>query len=91
MAPNSMHCGRLSRIGRGSDEPRSGRGLAQSFRGSVALSRGYRRDKAERKMTVRPDNGRCKRATGRTVQFNIVMKPNLKAAVSKAAHKTAYP
>jgi hypothetical protein len=65
--------------------------LLQAF-GEVAPAReAARRAKAERKMTVRPEDGRRKRATGRTVQFNVMMKPNVKAAISKAAHKAGVP
>jgi predicted HicB family RNase H-like nuclease len=50
-----------------------------------------RRGKAERKMTVKPEDGRRKRATGRTAQFNVMMKPEVKAAISKAAHRAGKP
>lgn len=50
-----------------------------------------RRGKAERKMTVKPEDGRRKRATGRTAQFNVMMKPDVKAAISKAAHRAGIP
>jgi predicted HicB family RNase H-like nuclease len=46
-----------------------------------------RRGKAERKMTVKPEDGRRKRATGRTVQFNVMMKPDLKKRIATAAHR----
>jgi hypothetical protein len=65
--------------------------LLEAFGEALPSREADRRGKAERRMTVRPDDGRCKCATGRTVQFNIVMKPNFKAAVSKAAHKTGVP
>src|SRR5262245_4510146 len=36
---------------------------------------------------VRPDDGRRLKATGRTAQFNVNMKPAVKAAIIKAARK----
>ena len=65
--------------------------LFEAFGPADPAREAARRGKAERKMTVRPDDGRRKRATGRTVQFNIMMKPDVKAAISKAAHKAGVP
>jgi predicted HicB family RNase H-like nuclease len=45
------------------------------------------RDKMEKKMRIRPDDGRRARATGRTKQFNCKMKPDLHKAIVNAAHK----
>jgi hypothetical protein len=65
--------------------------LLEAF-GEAAPSReANRRGKAERKMTVRPDDWRRKRATRRTVQFNVMMRPHVKEAISKAAHKAGVP
>jgi putative cardiolipin synthase len=50
-----------------------------------------RRGKAERKMAVRPEDGRRKRATGRTVQFNVMMRPDIKEKIAKAAHRAGMP
>lgn len=65
--------------------------LAEAFGEAAPAREAVRRGKAERKMTVRPDDGRRKRATGRTVQFNVMMKPDVKAAISKAAHQAGKP
>lgn len=46
-----------------------------------------RRGKGERKMAVKPEDGRRKRATGRTTQFNVMMKPSVKEKIAKAAHR----
>ena len=51
----------------------------------------WRRSKAERRMMVRADDGRRKRATGRNVQFNVKMKRDVKEAIAKAAHKAGVP
>jgi hypothetical protein len=50
-----------------------------------------RRGRAERKMAVRADDGRTKKATGRTQQFNVMVKPPLKAEIAKAAHRAGHP
>jgi hypothetical protein len=65
--------------------------LARAYGGAEPVREATRRGKAERKMVVRPDDGRRKRATGRTVQFNVMMKPNVKASIAKAAHKAGVP
>jgi len=65
--------------------------LARAYGDVEPVREATRRGKAERKMAVRPDDGRRKRATGRTVQFNVMMKPNVKAAIAKAAHKAGVP
>ena len=65
--------------------------LADVFGPAEPAREGVRRTKAESKSRVRPDDGRRKRATGRTVQFNIMMKPDVKEAIAKAAHKAGLP
>jgi len=65
--------------------------LLAAFGEAAPAREAARRGKAERKMAVRPDDGRRKRATGRTVQFNVMMKPSVKAAIGKAAHKAGVP
>lgn len=65
--------------------------LLLAFGEAAPVREATRRDKAEGKMRVGPDDGRRKRATGRTVQFNVMMKPSIKAAIGKAAHKAGVP
>lgn len=65
--------------------------LFEAFGPADPAREAARRSRAESKMKVRPDDGRRKRATGRTVQFNVMMKPELKTAISKAAHKAGKP
>ena len=59
--------------------------------GDVGAQEAQRRGKAERKMTVRADDGRRKKATGRSVQFNVRMKRDIREAIFKAAHKAGVP
>jgi predicted HicB family RNase H-like nuclease len=65
--------------------------LLEVFGPAEPAREAVRRGKAEGKMAVRPDDGRRKRATGRTVQFNVMMKPNVKEAIAKAAHRAGKP
>lgn len=43
------------------------------------------RRERERRHALRPDDGRRKRATGRTSQFNVKMKPDLKRRIVEAS------
>src|SRR5262245_9651 len=45
----------------------------------------------EKRNALSPDDGRRKRATGRTAQFNVKMKPDLKRQIVQASrdHNTA--
>jgi hypothetical protein len=61
--------------------------LMAAYRTDAPIKEATRRGKKEREMRVRPDDGRRLRATGRTVQFNVGMKPEVKAAIFKAAHR----
>lgn len=49
------------------------------------------RRERERQHALRPDDGRRARATGRTAQFNVKMKPELKQRIIEAsrAHNSA--
>lgn len=53
--------------------------LAAAFRAPevVALGDVGKRRKREKRMALSPDDGRRKRATGRTKQFNCKMRPDL--------------
>lgn len=42
----------------------------------------------EKRHALRPDDGRRKRATGRTAQFNTKMKPDLRDRVAQASRMT---
>jgi hypothetical protein len=39
----------------------------------------------EKRMRLSPDDGRRKRRTGRTAQFNVKMRPDLKAQIVRAS------
>jgi hypothetical protein len=65
--------------------------LLEIFGPAEPAREAMRRAKGENMMKVRPDDGRRKRATGRTTQFNVMMKPNVKEAIAKAAHKAGVP
>ena len=51
----------------------------------VALVDKEKRRKREKKMALSPDDGRRKRATGRTKQFNCKMKPDLHRRIVQAS------
>jgi hypothetical protein len=53
----------------------------------VELAKPAKRKAAEKRMALRPDDGRRKRATGRTVQFNVNMRPEIKEQIIKAARQ----
>jgi hypothetical protein len=65
--------------------------LMAAYRDDAPIKEAKRRGKKEREMRVRPDDGRRLRATGRTAQFNVGMKPDVKAAIMRAAHKAGIP
>jgi predicted HicB family RNase H-like nuclease len=46
-----------------------------------------KRRKREKRMALSPDDGRRKRATGRTKQFNCKMKPDLHKRIVQASRK----
>jgi hypothetical protein len=55
------------------------------------LAEAKRRDRAEKRMGANPQDGRRLRATGRTAQFNVNMKPDVKAAIAHAARRAGVP
>jgi predicted HicB family RNase H-like nuclease len=65
--------------------------LMAAYRDDAPIKEAKRRGKKEREMRVRPTDGRRLRATGRTAQFNVNMKPEVKAAIVRAAHKGGIP
>jgi predicted HicB family RNase H-like nuclease len=65
--------------------------LMAAFRDDAPIKEAKRRGKKEKEMRMRPDDGRRLRATGRTAQFNVNMKPEVKASIVKAAHKAGIP
>jgi hypothetical protein len=63
--------------------------LADAFRvGEVVDAADLKKRKArEKRMSLPSDDGRRRRATGRTVQFNVKMRPELKRRVVHAARE----
>jgi hypothetical protein len=61
--------------------------LAEAFSvpEAVALSDPKKRRARERRMRLSPDDGRRKRATGRTKQFNCKMRPDLHRQIVQAS------
>jgi hypothetical protein len=61
--------------------------LADAFRAPevVALGDVSKRRKREKRMGLSPDDGRRKRATGRTKQFNCKMRPELHRRIVQAS------
>lgn len=60
----------------------------QTFRVDAALKKAGSpkvRRAAEKKHALKHDDGRSKRATGRTAQFNLKIKPDYKARMVEAA------
>jgi hypothetical protein len=55
--------------------------------GLVEMAKPAKRRAAEKRIALRPDDGRRKRATGRTVQFNVNMRPEIKEKIVKAARQ----
>jgi hypothetical protein len=55
------------------------------------IAEAKRRDRMEKKMAANPNDGRRLRATGRTSQFNVNMKPEVKAAIAQAARSAGIP
>ena len=53
----------------------------------VALVDKNKRQKREKRMGLSPDDGRRKRATGRTKQFNCKMKPELHRQLVQASRR----
>ena len=51
------------------------------------LAEAKRRDRTEKRMAANPQDGRRLRATGRTAQFNVNMKPDVKAGIAQAARR----
>lgn len=55
--------------------------------GEAPIAEARRRGKAEHQMGVGRQDGRSKRATGRTAQFNVGVKPDIKANFARAAKR----
>jgi hypothetical protein len=51
----------------------------------VAITDLPKRRKREKRMQLSPDDGRCKKATGRTKQFNCDMRPELHRRIVQAS------
>ena len=67
------------------------RALLAAYRDDAPIKEAKRRGKKEKEMRVRPDDGRRLRATGRTAQFNVNMKPAIKAMIVKTAKEAGVP
>jgi hypothetical protein len=65
--------------------------LMAAYRDDAPIKEAERRDKKERAMRLRPDDGRRARRTGRTKQFNCKMKPELHKAIVAAARQAGIP
>lgn len=50
-----------------------------------------KRRKREKRMALSPDDGRRKRATGRTKQFNVNMKPDLHKQIVQRSRRHGIP
>lgn len=72
-------------------EPAAEAALLAAYGGARPITEATRRDKKEKAMNADPNDGRRLRATGRTAQFNVNMKPDLKAAIGQAARRAGIP
>lgn len=65
--------------------------LLSAYAEQPPIAEARRRRKVEKHMDRNPTDGRSLRATGRTAQFNVGMKPDLKADIARAAKKAGVP
>jgi hypothetical protein len=72
-------------------EPATEAALLAAYGTERPIAEAARRDKKERAMSADPNDGRRLRATGRTTQFNVNMKPDIKTSIQRAAKRDGIP
>ena len=72
-------------------EPATEAALLAAYGTERPIAEAARRDKKERAMSADPNDGRRLRATGRTTQFNVNMKPDVKTSIQHAAKRAGIP